>query len=98
MNKTLQDIERIKRYGKKRNIERYGITVDEYDFLVQVQSKTCAICHDAPVKLVIDHCHKSGKVRQLLCRSCNAMLGMAGDSVEVLETAIAYLKRHHDER
>lgn len=94
MNKYLQNVDSKTKYSRKRNIERYGLTVDEYNFITQVQSHQCAICREEQIRLVIDHCHKTQKVRQLLCRACNAMLGMAGDDIAVLESAIEYLKRH----
>lgn len=44
-------------------------------------------------KLHVDHCHQTGKIRGLLCQKCNMALGLLNDSVEILETAIRYLKK-----
>jgi len=46
--------------------------------------------------LYVDHCHSSGKVRGLLCHHCNTALGKFQDSVEVLSSAIDYLRKNND--
>jgi hypothetical protein len=61
------------------------------------QEHKCVICKE---KLqfghlsAIDHCHKTGKVRGILCRSCNLLLGHAKDSIETLKSAQEYLKKY----
>lgn len=56
----------------------------------------CVICSDSLTRetAVIDHCHDRLKVRDVICRKCNVMLGMANDKPEVLERAAAYLRWH----
>jgi hypothetical protein len=44
--------------------------------------------------LCVDHDHKTGKVRQLLCRNCNMVLGQVGDNANLLEEMIKYLQKH----
>lgn len=73
---------------------RYGISLAEYDAMVQRQGGKCAICQKTKRRLDVDHHHASDQVRELLCRSCNIGIGYLQESVEVLEGAIAYLKRH----
>lgn len=76
---------------------RYGLTVDQYNRLVADSCGVCAICGRENLKgmrLFIDHDHVTKKVRELLCINCNSMLGMANDSLVVLEAAIKYLKKH----
>lgn len=73
------------------NLGRYGITVAEYDSMLSKQNKKCAVCKDES-KLVIDHDHKTKKVRGLLCHHCNTMLGLAKDSPQILQGAIHYLE------
>lgn len=80
---------------------RYGISKADYDSLLALQGGVCAICKlpeemidPQTVKtkrLAVDHDHVSGKVRGLLCRKCNALIGLAHDSRDLLSSAIAYL-------
>lgn len=73
----------------------------EYDKLLEAQGGRCAICGSMrKYRLNVDHDHKTGEVRGLLCRLCNGrLLTAARDSVDILEAAIDYLthppaKRH----
>lgn len=83
---------------KRRLVYKYGITVEDYDRMQSDQNNLCLLCC-RPNKnfwgnnLVIDHCHKTGKVRGLLCDKCNKGLGQFEDSIKVLQKAIKYLKR-----
>jgi hypothetical protein len=72
---------------------RYGITLEEYEKLLEKQGGGCALCGKAKKKkpLHVDHCHKTGKVRGLLCPPCNRAVGVLGDSKEALEKVVAYL-------
>lgn len=70
---------------------RYGIDHDGYAELYRSQGGLCALCKEYAA-VDVDHCHQTGRVRGLLCRSCNVGLGQFGDSVEALERAISYLK------
>ena len=61
---------------------RYGITKEEYELMLSKQDSKCAICGSKDSKyfsrskyLVVDHCHKTGKIRGLLCAPCNTLLG-----------------------
>lgn len=71
---------------------KFGITLEELRELKAGQKNKCAICCKKK-KLVVDHCHKTGKVRGLLCSTCNSGIGMLQDNIEVLKTAIKYLRR-----
>lgn len=87
------------RKTKNKELSRkYGITVEQFEAMVLVQNNLCAICHKKPNKraLSVDHCHKTGSIRELLCQKCNTILGQAGDSVEILIKAIKYLEKHTD--
>jgi hypothetical protein len=76
---------------KDWNLGRYGITTLEYDSMSASQSHKCKIC-EKETKLVVDHDHKTGIVRGLLCHHCNTMLGLAKDSLQTLQGAIRYLE------
>jgi hypothetical protein len=82
---------RDKEYSLKRN---YGISQAQYDQMFQSQGGKCAICSRGDLKLSVDHCHSSGKVRGLLCTNCNTSLGGFRDSTEALLSAVQYLKQH----
>ena len=48
------------------------------------------------MKLCVDHNHATGKVRKLLCHDCNTMIGKAKEDIQILESAINYLKKHKE--
>ena len=70
---------------------KYGITLDEYETLLQSTNGECQVCNQIR-PLVLDHDHETGKVRGILCAKCNSALGLFGDSVANLKQAIAYLE------
>ena len=81
----------------------YGITLDEYDELLNMQQKVCAICGNPETAvdnkghirmMPVDHCHRTGKIRGLLCTGCNTALGGFKDDIDLLEKAIKYLKNN----
>lgn len=67
----------------------------DYAALLERQGGACAICLTKPKKkrLAVDHCHKTGQVRGLLCGQCNFALGAFQDNRETIQSAIAYLER-----
>lgn len=92
----LLPLKRKKEQNKKyKNIQRYNITMEQYDQMLQEQNGGCKICKNVPVKrkLAIDHDHKTNKVRGLLCNNCNTGIGMFKDNTELLSSAINYLTR-----
>ena len=77
------------------NLEsKYGITIKEYNTLLDAQDGVCAICFgvEKNKKLSVDHNHDTGEVRGLLCHKCNSGIGLLGDKVDALQRAIDYLK------
>lgn len=76
--------------GQIQCARKYGVTVEEYRKLTTGQ---CAIC-EATTKLVLDHCHTSGNVREGLCNSCNTGLGFFCDDPDRMARAEAYIRRH----
>lgn len=74
----------------------YGIAPSDFDRLAGEQGDCCAICElkpSDPRDLRIDHDHRTGAVRGLLCVKCNTGLGMLGDDLAGLTKALEYLKR-----
>jgi hypothetical protein len=74
-------------------LRRRGLTAEEYQALVDAQQGECPICLRTDRPLDIDHCHRSGKVRALLCGPCNRAIGFMGDDPAVAKRAVAYLER-----
>ena len=84
---------RRKNYELKR---RFGLSMAQYDEMLKQQSGSCAICGTPPqsIRLSVDHCHKTGKVRGLLCWKCNLSIGHFNDDPGLLLKAAAYLGNH----
>lgn len=72
----------------------YGITFSQYQDMIKEQNNKCKICSKELIKPHVDHDHGTGKVRSILCSSCNTMLGLAGDDIEILKNAIKYLNEN----
>lgn len=74
----------------------FGISLLTYNKLKEKQNYCCKICgiHESKLRcdLVVDHCHNSGKIRGLLCESCNLGLGKFYDNQELLSKALNYIK------
>ena len=77
--------------AKIRN--RYKLTIEEHEQLIKNAQGKCAICGRVSDKLVIDHCHKTDKIRGLLCFACNTGLGLFQDNTKTLLIAIEYLEK-----
>lgn len=93
--KNKKDEKELNRIYQKKT--KYGIVKEEYDKLFVSQNNRCLICgveFDSKTKGVVDHNHKTGLVRGILCNKCNTLLGMANENIEVLENAIKYLKNN----
>lgn len=88
-----------KAYNQERRLKlHYGIDWDEYEFLLAAQDYRCAICQGRPRKhtLAVDHDHKTGEIRGLLCSRCNhRLLGSANDDPARLRRAADYLEQFH---
>lgn len=73
----------------------FGIDISKYNIILKNQNNKCAICdidnNNLNRSLVIDHCHKTGKIRGLLCGRCNLMLGNIKDNKNILKKMIKYL-------
>lgn len=76
----------------------YGITLEEYNKLLVSQAGKCYICKIDSVEckkgLFVDHNHKTGAVRKLLCSRCNTVLGMVDENPELLNIIINYVREH----
>ena len=90
--------------GRDKNLRhKYGITLEEYSVLLNNQNGKCATCGSTDPAgrksgrggsanvFVVDHCHKTGKVRGILCHRCNRAMGVIGDNISTLQAMIEYL-------
>ena len=92
-------IKNPRKQNKKRKFEwsikkRFNLTLEEYEKMVLQQNGLCKICNEKDNKktrLSIDHCHKKGNVRALLCTRCNLTLGHVEEKVHILENMINYI-------
>lgn len=84
--------ERAKHHDLQR---RLGISLEKYSNMHKEQDGKCAICNKEEsyegYSLAVDHCHETGKIRGLLCSTCNRALGMFKDSPDILQSAVVYL-------
>lgn len=72
--------------------KEYGLSLTAHDAMLSQQNGRCKICYEAS-PLVVDHCHKTGKVRGLLCEPCNRGLGHFKDEPRRLIAAKMYLEQ-----
>jgi len=73
----------------------YGINLNIFNNLLEKQNNKCEICQiefNNPSEGFVDHDHKTGKIRGLLCNSCNRGIGLLKDNVNVLLRAVKYIK------
>ena len=82
---------------------KFGISIDEYEAILKKQNGVCAICRNPetrpqpsgkPRRLAVDHCHKTGRVRGLLCSNCNTAIGLLNDDPDLITEAAIYLEKH----
>jgi len=90
-----------KRLNNRRSMlyRRWKLTLDEYDQILKLQNGVCAICHHPSTThnnraLSVDHDHKTGKVRGLLCHGCNTGIGNLKDNPDFCRRAVHYLTKH----
>lgn len=99
--------EKTKLESKKRRLEKkrqnrlkyqYNITIEDYNKMYIEQEGKCYTCqkhqNDLKFKLVVDHCHKTGKVRGLLCDTCNSGIGFLKEDIDTILRVIQYLKKN----
>lgn len=83
-------------------LTKYGLTLEDYDTLLEEQGGVCAICNKPETardgrsgkirKLAVDHCHVTNRVRGLLCYRCNHLIGCLGDDAKSIERVLTYLR------
>lgn len=97
----LYKVQKKKTFRRWQLKKHYNMTEDDYLKLVKKYANKCAICRTNKIPKInrskkywcIDHCHKTGKIRGLLCRRCNLALGAFEDSTILLKSAKKYLEK-----
>ena len=84
------------KYQEQHLKRSYGLTLNEYNEMLEEQDHKCATCGTTDPggkhgKFMVDHDHKTGKVRGLLCKNCNIALGLVNDDTDLIQKMINYL-------
>ena len=79
-------------------LKKYNLTLEDYNNLFLLQKGSCAICktHQSELnkRLFVDHCHKTSKVRGLLCSKCNHAIGLLNENRQIIVSAAEYVRRY----
>lgn len=90
--------EHLAKYARAKKLRTFGLTPECYAKMLDAQGGNCALCGrhytEFSRALAVDHCHKTGKVRGLLCSPCNTGIGNLKEDVSILQGAVAYLLRN----
>lgn len=83
---------------KIRNVKHiYGLSEKQYLDMLEKSQGFCEICNKNS-SLCIDHCHKTNKVRGLICNNCNAGIGFLEENINIFESCIEYLKKYNENK
>lgn len=88
--------QKLREYQLKTN---YGISIEDFNIILLSQNNSCKICkikNQSGKNWHIDHCHKNGKIRGILCQKCNQAIGMVYENIEILENMIQYLEENSE--
>jgi hypothetical protein len=94
----LKNLEKVKQDSRVRHIKRkFNLTQEEYNDMLKAQNGVCATCNQkckTGNHLAVDHDHKTGKIRGLLCKDCNTSLGLLKEDIQILENLKNYIILH----
>jgi hypothetical protein len=92
--------EKRRLYSYRNCLKKYGLTFEQYEQLLKDQNNNCALCGKPfstdTRSTHVDHCHRTNKVRGVVHRACNVILGYSMENIDILQRAIEYLKKHID--
>lgn len=82
------------KHTRINNLKKYGLTLKQYDEIFEKQDGNCIICGLPEImrRLSVDHDHKTGKIRALLCERCNLLLGRVESNPELVIKMLEYLE------
>ena len=92
----VQNPERCALYARRGRLRKYGVTPEWWDQQAESQGQACAICRTSfigmkPQAINVDHCHRTGMLRALLCNKCNTGLGAFMEDSQIFAAALHYL-------
>lgn len=84
----------VKEYTRKRRYRKLGLTIEKYDEMLAEQGNVCMLCKkpSKTMKLAVDHCHETGRVRGLLCTYCNTTIGIIEKNQWRMKEILQYVK------
>jgi formylmethanofuran dehydrogenase subunit E len=89
-----------RKLNRAKRLRERGMSEEDFNSKLNQQEGKCAICdkpQDESIKfLSIDHDHKTNKNRGLLCSNCNRGIGLLQDDINILQSAIKYLKQYQN--
>lgn len=98
--KKRRDPKKLSIQDANRRIQKYIDSGIQYEEMVKNQNGCCAICGRSEIelnrRLFVDHCHKTEKLRGLLCCRCNTLLGFGNDNPTIFINAIQYLNKYQN--
>jgi len=87
--------ERDPNHNRRAHLRRrYNLSIDELGEMMLEQDNKCAICGTEEGRLVIDHNHRTGEVRGLLCDACNCSLGLLKEDPTIIKSLLSYIKNN----
>ena len=105
----LNNLDKVKKYNadnrrkhyQQEVVRKYGVPIDWFDGQMKKQKGKCACCGmsfewgNKQTSPHVDHCHKTQKVRGILCNRCNSVLGLCKDDIQLLSSLVRYLRKWH---
>lgn len=89
-------------YSRKYHLKhRYGITEEQFQFMLKLQGDKCPICLESSPRgkgFVVDHDHTTGEIRGIICDLCNKGLGALRDSELIVNNALSYLRKQVNDK
>ena len=89
------NVEKVKASNRNTKLKKaYGITQEEFLEMSSKQDNKCACCGQE-TKLVVDHCHTTKRIRELLCGNCNTALGLLNENLNIVQNLETYIRKHN---
>lgn len=89
---AVRERDRSQRRQWRRRLATYGLTVADYQRMHDEQDGRCAICRKPSTRLAVDHCHRTNRVRGLLCKPCNLAVGNVLENAETARALVEYVE------